>query len=57
MRGILKLVFRIIELTLGCWHRHTSRPFTIAKRTYEVCLDCGKHLSYSLGTMSLVRER
>jgi len=51
-----KLSAYLIELILGCWHQKISRPFTIAKQTYEVCLDCGKQFSYSLHTMSVVRN-
>ena len=25
----------------GCWHKDVSRPFTINKGSYRVCLDCG----------------
>ena len=31
----------MIQLAFGCHHRHKSRVFTIDKRTYKVCLDCG----------------
>jgi len=31
----------IVQFTFGCHHRHLSRVFTIKKRTYKVCLDCG----------------
>jgi hypothetical protein len=31
----------MIQIAFGCHHRHTSRVFTIDKRTYKVCLDCG----------------
>lgn len=30
-----------IQLAFGCHHRHISRVFTIDKRTYKICLDCG----------------
>lgn len=25
----------------GCWHGEMSRPFTLDKETYRVCMDCG----------------
>lgn len=56
MRSLARFLAHLIESILGCWHHKTSRPFTIAKRTYEVCLDCGKQFSYSLRTMSIVRN-
>jgi hypothetical protein len=31
----------IFKFTLGCSHRHLSRVFTIKRRTYRVCFDCG----------------
>jgi len=31
----------IVQFAFGCHHRHLSRVFTIKKRTYKVCLDCG----------------
>lgn len=46
----------IVTRSLGCWHRHHSRPFTLYGRTYEVCFDCGKQLPYSLEHMSRVKE-
>ncbi len=32
----------IIELIFGCRHGHQSRVFTIKRRTYRVCFDCGR---------------
>lgn len=32
----------ISEFVLGCRHKQLSRVFTIQKRTYRVCLECGK---------------
>jgi len=31
----------MVRFAFGCHHRHISRVFTIKKRTYKVCLDCG----------------
>ena len=31
----------------GCRHRHKSGVFTIKKRTYQVCLNCGQEFEYS----------
>jgi hypothetical protein len=31
----------ILQFAFGCHHGHLSRVFTIKKRTYNVCLDCG----------------
>ena len=32
----------VFKLIFGCRHRHQSRVFTIKKRTYRVCFDCGR---------------
>ena len=50
------IIQSIVRGAFGCWHRHISRPFTLVGRTYEVCLDCGKELPYSLEQMSRVNE-
>jgi hypothetical protein len=36
---VLGGAFRFI---FGCRHRHLSRIFTIKRRTYRVCFDCGR---------------
>lgn len=51
------LVLGIVRRAFSCWHRHISRPFTLCGRTYEVCLDCGKELPYSLERMARVKEK
>lgn len=35
----------------GCHHHHVSRVFTLKKRTYQVCFDCGAELAYSWDRM------
>ena len=40
----------VIQFAFGCRHRHVSRVFTINKRTYKVCLDCGRELCYRMLT-------
>ena len=37
---------QVFKFLFGCWHRKLSRPFTLAGRTYEVCLSCGKEFAY-----------
>ncbi len=32
----------IFQWVFGCHHGHVSRVFTIKRRTYKVCLDCGE---------------
>src|ERR1700733_9749726 len=45
-------LLRTLKFIFGCRHRNLSRPFTCSRRTYEVCLDCGRQFPYSLETMS-----
>jgi hypothetical protein len=47
--GILHFAFR-------CRHRHKSGVFTITKRTYQVCLNCGQEFEYSWVRMRAVRS-
>jgi hypothetical protein len=42
----------MLNFIFSCRHRNLSRPFTCSRRTYEVCLGCGRHFPYSLETMS-----
>jgi hypothetical protein len=39
------------RFALECHHDQLSRVFTIEKRTYQVCLECGKECEYSWGLM------
>ena len=45
-----------LNFIFGCRHRNLSRPFTCSRRTYQVCLDCGRQVPYSLETMSPQRR-
>jgi hypothetical protein len=56
-KALIDAAVQFLDVTLGCWHFNTSRPFTISGHTYEVYLDCAKQLSYSLRTMSLTADR
>jgi hypothetical protein len=48
---------KALELAFGCRHANLSRVFTINRRCYKVCCDCGMKFDYSLETMSIVRRR
>ena len=54
---MIRILWRAFDCIFGCWHRNLSRPFTCSGRTYEVCVDCGKQLPYSLETMSLCKDK
>lgn len=48
VRTLFQFIYEFFyELILGCSHHRLTRPFTLEKETYMVCLDCGKQLYYS----------
>jgi hypothetical protein len=51
MKILLAIFNFLYEIVLGCSHQHLTRPFTLQKQTYMVCLDCGKQIYYSAATM------
>ena len=50
-------VIRLLDFLFGCRHSNLSRVFTIKRRTYRVCCDCGGEFDYSLETMSTRYQR
>ena len=38
----MKQFLEVFQYIFGCRHRHLSRVFTIKRRTYKVCFDCGQ---------------
>ena len=46
----------IFQFIFGCHHRHLSRVFTIKKRTYQVCFECGGEFEYSWELMHSMRS-
>lgn len=54
VRAILNFLY---EVFLGCSHQHLTRPFTMQHQTYMVCLDCGKHIHYSIEKMRTLTMR
>jgi len=57
MRVLLAIYYFFYEIFLGCRHDHLTRPFTIKQQSYMVCLDCGRHVFYSMDTMRPLRGR
>jgi hypothetical protein len=52
----MKLLLWIFQLAFGCHHRQLSPVFTIKKRTYQVCLECGQEFGYSWTLMHSLRS-
>ncbi len=53
----MKPLLSIFRYAFGCRHRHRSGVFTIKKRTYQVCLNCGREFEYSWALMHSIRSR
>jgi hypothetical protein len=45
--GMKRLFLRLFHYACGCHHRRLSRVFTIQRRTYKICRDCGREFNYS----------
>ena len=43
----------VLDFLFGCHHRKLSRVFTIGRKTYRVCCDCGATFNYSLDAMRM----
>ena len=52
----MKPLLSILQFAFGCRHRQRSGVFTIKKRTYQVCLDCGQEFEYSWDLMHSQRS-
>lgn len=50
----VNILLRAVEFAFGCRHNQLSRVFTIDRRTYRVCFDCGQEVRYSLEFMRSV---
>ncbi len=46
----------LVNFLFGCHHSNLSRVFTIRRRTYRVCCDCGAEFDYSIETMAINRS-
>ena len=47
----------VFNFLFGCRHSNLSRVFTIRRRTYRVCCDCGAEFDYSLVAMAIRQRR
>ena len=47
----------LLNFLFGCHHSNLSRVFTIRRRTYRVCCDCGAEFDYSIKEMAISRRQ
>ena len=47
----MKRLLGIFQFAFGCHHGQLSRVFTLKKRTYQVCVECGREFEYSWALM------
>jgi hypothetical protein len=47
MSWIQSLLEFFYDVIFGCRHARQTRPFTLERQTYKVCLDCGSKIYYS----------
>ncbi len=47
----------LLNFLFGCHHSNLSRVFTIRRRTYRVCCDCGTEFDYSIEKMAINRRQ
>jgi hypothetical protein len=57
MKWIHSLLGFVYDILFGCRHWSQTRPFTLEKQTYKVCLDCGKQIYYSRERMTPLSAR
>jgi hypothetical protein len=57
MTWINSLLGFAYDILFGCRHWSQTRPFTLEKQTYKVCLDCGKQIYYSRERMTPLSAR
>jgi hypothetical protein len=53
---VIQFMSDVADYVFGCRHKALSRVFTIGRRTYKVCCDCGAEFECSLRTMSAKRR-
>ena len=52
----MEKLMAIFDFVFGCHHGELSRVFTIERRTYRVCCNCGAKFDYSLESMAMRRR-
>lgn len=54
---VLRNVVHAVSSVFGCKHDRMTRPFTIQKQSYMVCLECGQKVFYSTEKMRRLSRR
>ncbi len=54
---VLRTAINFVSSVFGCGHGRMSRPFTIDRQSYLVCLDCGRKMPYSTECMRRLSTR
>ena len=54
---VLRNVAHALTSVFGCSHDRLSRPFTIQRQSYMVCLECGQKVFYSMEEMRCLSRR
>jgi hypothetical protein len=52
----MRALLWIFQFAFSCHHSRLSGVFTIERRTYQVCLECGQEFGYSWTLMHPVRS-
>ncbi len=55
--SVLRTALNFVSSAWGCGHDRMSRPFTIDRQTYMVCLDCGRKSFYAPDRMRRISSR
>lgn len=50
----MNLLMWTLQFVFGCHHKRLSRVFTIKKRTYQVCVECGQEFEHPAPISSLL---
>ncbi len=53
---MVNLLSKIYAWFFGCQHAALSRVFTLERRSYKVCYDCGREFDYSLAQMKVTSQ-
>ena len=53
---LMETLLGMFDSLFGCHHQQLSRVFTIRKRTYQVCIACGREFEYSWEVMHSKRR-